>query len=117
MKTRACLIPLLFLIAGGKAMGNEEKLGRLFFSPEQRTALDRLPSDAADTPEGSVTVDGEIWRNSERRARWVNGQSSADMPAEPPAIPVGDRYRLAGKRRESLLGDGQLIVKPGSPAK
>lgn len=122
MKSPIYLIPLLLLIANGQARGkDDEKLGRLFFTHDQRIALDRasgnMPSGEAGPPQSEQSIDGEIWRNAQRRARWINGQYTADAPVEAPAIPVGDRYRHATKEHESLLGDGRLIIKPGRLAK
>lgn len=120
MKIKTTFLILALLTPGARALGEDsEKLGRLFFTPDQRNALDRqaglMPSGQTGTPQTEVTIDGEIWRKAERRARWINGENTAD--AGTPSIPVGDRYQHATGKRQSLLGDGRLIIKPGRASK
>lgn len=117
MQTNSAALLLALLIPGTASPGEDsEKLGRLFFTPEQRSTLDRQAGLAPfDAPPGRVTVDGEIWHQTQRRARWINGQDAA--ATGPSSIPVGDTYHRATGKRESLLGDGQLIIKPGGASK
>lgn len=111
---------LALLTPGARPQAEDsEKLGRLFFTPNQRNALDRqaglMPSGQAGARQAEVTIDGEIWHKAERRARWINGENTAD--AGTPSIPVGDHYQHATGKRQSLLGDGRLIIKPGRTSK
>lgn len=68
----ACLLP-----AGPAAA---QQLGRLFFSPEQRAALDarrkaRLPDKPAAAAESPTTrVDGYVRRSSGKSTVWVDGE-------------------------------------------
>lgn len=60
-----------------------QELGRLFFTPEQRAALDarrkaRVPDKPATTPvtESPVTrVDGAVRRSGGKSTVWVNGET------------------------------------------
>ena len=87
---------LLLLVAGG---AQAQELGRLFFTPDQRAALDarrkaRVPDKPAATPvtEAPLTrVDGEVRRAGGKSTVWVNGE----------AIP------------ESAQGDAARVVRGG----
>jgi hypothetical protein len=66
----------------GMSNAQGQELGRLFFTPEQRDALDarrkaRVPDKPAATPvsESPVTrVNGAVQRGSGRSTVWVNGE-------------------------------------------
>ena len=75
------LVAVAIALAGaGSAQAQE--LGRLFFTPEQRAALDarrkaRVPDKPAATPvtESPVTrVNGAVQRGSGKSTVWVNGE-------------------------------------------
>jgi len=82
MKRLAPLALLLALSLAGPAAAQE--LGRLFFTPEQRTALDarraaRLPDKPAATAESPTTrVDGYVKRSSGKSTVWVDGEALPD---------------------------------------
>lgn len=77
----SCLIAL-FLLAG-TALVRAENLGRLFFTPEERVAMEKarqgntVPAAtiAEDTPAplDSVTLNGHIRRSSGKSTVWLNG--------------------------------------------
>ena len=77
---RLCLIALLPGLLGAGSAGAQE-LGRLFFTPEQRAALDsrraaRLPDKPAAVMESPTTrVDGFVTRSSGRSTVWVDGEA------------------------------------------
>ena len=61
----------------------EETLGRLFFSPERRQALDHQrqfniheKQEIAEDP--TITIDGVVTRSSGRRTVWLNGVVEED---------------------------------------
>ena len=85
MNWRSCLLfPVLLLPAVVAAQ--EAGLGRLFFTPEQRAALDarrkaKVPNKPATTPavQSPVTrVDGAVRRTDGRSTVWVNGEAIPD---------------------------------------
>jgi len=100
----AILAGLIGAAAAGGAAAQE--LGRLFFTPEQRTALDarrkaRVPDKPAATPqaESPVTrVNGIVQRSSGKSTVWVNGEAiqesrqagaqGAPQPAGAGRVPV-----------------------------
>lgn len=74
---RAALAALLLLCAGQAAA---QELGRLFFTPEQRAALDarraaRLPDTPAPVLAASPTtrIDGYVKRSRGKSTVWVDG--------------------------------------------
>jgi len=87
------------LLGAGPAAAQE--LGRLFFTPEQRAALDarraaRLPDKPTVARESPTTrVDGYVARSSGRTTVWVDGEALADG-AQPDGLRVR-RNRDTGK--------------------
>jgi len=79
MKRLAPLALLLALLSAGPAAA--QQLGRLFFTPEQRAALDarraaRLPDKPAAVAESPTTrVDGYVKRSSGKSTVWVDGKA------------------------------------------
>ena len=115
--TRAALLALLFLLPAGQAAAQE--LGRLFFTPEQRDALDarrkaRLPDKpAASAPAPTTRIDGYVQRSRGKSTVWVNGEAVPDGTQ-----PEGLRLRRGedpsrvtvtisedGRRREMRVGE------------
>ena len=109
-----------------------QELGRLFFTPEQREALDarrraRVPDkpSAAPVAASPVTrVDGYVKRSGGPPTVWINGESMTDTVPDGGRVPVtvgegGARARL--KPGESLdrgngavsdlIGDGEIRVQ------
>lgn len=86
MKHGAIAIGLVSLLgAAPQASAQEQQLGRLFFTPEQRAALDarrkaRIPDKpAAVTVESPITrVDGQVLRSGGRSTVWVNGEPAPE---------------------------------------
>jgi hypothetical protein len=82
MMRLATLALLLALLPAGPAAAQE--LGRLFFTPEQRAALDarraaRLPDKPAAVAESPTTrVDGYVKRSSGKSTVWVDGEAMPD---------------------------------------
>jgi hypothetical protein len=69
-------------VAAGAASAQAQELGRLFFTPEQRAALDarrkaRVPDKPAAAPvsESPVTrINGAVRRGGGKSTVWVNGE-------------------------------------------
>jgi len=133
----AALVALGIAMAGaGSAQAQE--LGRLFFTPEQRAALDarrkaRVPDKPAATPitESPVTrVNGAVQRSGGKSTVWVNGEmipegAQADgarvTPRSPKpgsvSIPAGEgpqRYDLrVGESLDRGSGEVRDVVGEG----
>jgi hypothetical protein len=116
-----------------------QELGRLFFTPEQRSALDarrkaRVPDKPAAVVVASPTtrVDGYVKRSGGRSTVWVNGESLPEGPSEARigdgervSIPLGEAGRRATLRPGEVLdrstgevrdviGDGEIRVRRGA---
>ena len=64
----------------------EEALGRLFFTPEKRQALDHerefnIQENQVESEEPALTINGVVSRSSGLRTVWVNGQPQNDNEA------------------------------------
>lgn len=105
-------LPIVLLLAAGAfvaAPSNGEDFGRLFFTPEQRGALDarrkaRIPDKPAMVVvESPVTrVDGVVSRGGGKSTTWVNGE-----PVPQGSQPEG--LRILQKPKET----GRVIVNIG----
>jgi hypothetical protein len=128
---------LLFtLLALSEPSSAQESIGRLFFTPEQRQALDarrrsRLP-DRPSAPVISPTtrLDGYVQRENGKSTVWVNGEALPETAPESPRIGtgrvtvnVGESGARTGLRPgetldrgtgevKDVLGNGQIQVRP-----
>jgi hypothetical protein len=130
-RMRVVLLCLGCLCATGAAA---QDLGRLFFTPEQRQALDarrkaRVPDKPAATAAApTIRLDGYVKRSSGRSTVWVNGEPTEDAPRIPPSsdgrvsVNTGDGAGRVGlKPGESVdrgssdvrdvIGDGEIRVR------
>lgn len=115
-------LALLLGFAALASQADPAPLGRLFFTAEQRARLDlqrqRNPGFLPNADdEASITINGEVRSSNGRRTRWINGEVHWEDATPAPQVPVGDTFNPATGERESLLRDGHILIKPGSPAK
>lgn len=95
MRHTAALLLACVLLAPQAVLAQE--LGRLFFTPEQREALDarrkaRLPDKpAALAPSPTTRIDGSVQRSSGRSTVWIDGAAVPDGTQ-----PEGLRVRRGG---------------------
>ena len=109
MKTVSAAVVAAFLCLAGSGGVAAQELGRLFFTPDQRSALDarrkaRVPDKPAATPqvESPVTrVNGVVQRAGGRSTVWVNGE----------AIQEGGQADAQGTPRPA--GEGRVSVPMG----
>jgi len=140
----AALVGIVLSAANGQAAG--QQLGRLFFSPEQRDALDarrraRIPDKPAAVAESPTTrIDGQVTRSGRNSTVWVNGQPYAEGEdaggvrvypgrSDPSRVSVSvgkARRRIGLKVGETLdrgngdvrdvIGEGELRIRRGTSA-
>jgi hypothetical protein len=140
--SRARLVLALVLACGSGALQAQE-LGRLFFTPEQRAALDaRRKARVPDKPAAAAIVspttrlDGFVKRSSGPSTVWVNGESLLETSPEAPrigvnrpndgrvSVGVGDSGARVGLKPgetldrgtgevRDLIGGGRIEVRPG----
>ncbi|HEX7053030.1 MAG TPA: hypothetical protein VF211_03735 [Burkholderiales bacterium] len=137
------LLALTLALACAAPAGAAEPLGRLFFTPEQRAALDaRRKARVPDKPAAVVIaspvtrIDGYVKRSQGPSTVWMNGESLTAGGADAPhiqgatgtvSVNVGDGgRRVQLKPGESLdrgsgevkdvIGDGEIEVRrrPGA---
>lgn len=109
------LLLILGLLAAIPPTANAENeaLGRLFLTPQERQELDRQRlQDPASGQRGGLTVNGEIRSSSGKRTRWINGQADwGTRQGELPAL-VGDTIHPETGEHESLLKGGRIMQSP-----
>lgn len=112
------LLLILGLLAAIPPTANAENeaLGRLFLTPQERQELDRQRlQDPANGQRGGLTVNGEIRSSSGKRTRWINGQADWQGIAPTPKLPVGDSVDPNTGERQPLLGGGRIQITPRQP--
>jgi hypothetical protein len=129
--TRLCLIVLLLI----PTTSFSQEVGRLFFTPEQRAALDaRRRARVPDKPAAvvvtspSTKLDGYVKRSRGPSTVWVNGEpmpeGAGDAPRIGPlvSVSVGEGGRRATLRPgeaidrdtgevRDVLGDGEIRIR------
>ena len=133
---------LLFLFPAADSYA-EQRIGRLFSSPEQRMELDRmrndpgfgkkaepaadrpasgsLPESAGARPARAMTLDGVVLRSDGHRVAWIDGverKTGTMLPAgvriDAQRTPGGSLYvRLPEGRTSTALKPGQTIDAKG----
>lgn len=121
------------------------ELGRLFFTPERRIALERQRThnvQEAQALQGTtMSLDGVVYRSSGKTTVWINRQSQNENEAartgvsaivspqtpgrarlapgeETPAeLKVGEAMNRATGERDTRLGSGGVVVTPGERTK
>ena len=111
---------LLAASLGGWTPCHAQEIGRLFFTPDQRAALDarrraRVPDKPAAAPvvaTPTTRLDGFVRRSDGRSTVWVNGESLAESGPDAPRIEPG---RSSDARVSVPVGDGgvRARLKPG----
>jgi hypothetical protein len=110
-------IALLLGLAPGLAAAQE--LGRLFFTPQQRSALDeRRRARVPDKPTAAVVaapvtrVDGYVQRSSGPSTVWINGDPLGESAPEAPRIDTG---RTPSGSVSITVGESgaRMRLKPG----
>jgi hypothetical protein len=137
---------LLAALALPPASAQAQELGRLFFTPDQRAALDarrkaRVPDKPAATTVISPTtrLDGYVKRSDGPSTVWVNGEGLLETSPEAPrigatrrddgrvSVPVGESGARVGLKPGEVLdrstgevrdviGDGEIRVQRSKPA-
>jgi hypothetical protein len=130
---RFCLLGIALVLNSQPCLAQE--VGRLFFTPDQRAALDarrkaRVPDKPATVVVASPTtrLDGYVKRSTGPSTVWVNGEplpeGAGDAPRIGPrvSISVGEGGRRAALRPGEVLdrgtgevrdviGDGEIRVR------
>jgi hypothetical protein len=111
-----CFFTLIMVVASTGVWA--EDLGRLFFTPDQRAALDaRRKARVPDRPQVTTTVspttrlDGYVKRSGGRSTVFVNGDAVLEGTADAPVV---DPERRGGRVPVTAGEGGQRIeLRPG----
>jgi hypothetical protein len=108
---------LALLLAAQACLAQE--LGRLFFTPEQRAALDaRRKARAPDRPAAVVItspttkLDGYVKRSGGKSTVWVNGEALSEGGGDAPRIGASAEGRVSvpiGEGRRAGLKPGEVV--------
>jgi len=115
--TRVALFLLLLCVHVNPCVA-QEPLGRLFFTPEQRDALDaRRKARVPDRPTAPVAAspttrfDGYVQRSGGRSTVFVNGEPVTEGSSDAPSVDTG---RKDGRVPINVgEGGGRRALKPG----
>lgn len=116
-RTAALMVLMIAILAFAHApFARAEELGRLFLTPEQRSALDvRRKARLPDTPQvvivesaATTRIDGYVKRGNQRSTVWVNGQAQ-DAGVEQEGLRVLPR-RTDPSRVTVEIGDGERSI-------
>ena len=112
-KLRALLL-IVALVAPSASVAQE--LGRLFFTPEQRKALDaRRKARVPDKPAAAVVVspttrvDGLVKRSGGPSTVWVNGEALPEGSGDAPRIAPSLSVTLGDGGRRTALKPGEIL--------
>jgi hypothetical protein len=145
MRLPARLLPGLATLAmlAPACAADAPELGRLFFTPEKRTTLERQRTfniqEAQALQGNSMSLDGVVYRSGGKSTVWINRQAQTEnesprtgvsavlspktpgsamlAPGEeaPAQLKVGETINRATGERNTRLGGG-TVVTPASPA-
>ena len=137
----AIAIAVLGVLAAAAGPVAAQELGRLFFTPEQRDALDarrkaRLPdAPIAAAPSRSARIDGYVMRSGGKSTVWVNGEALAEgsrseevrafLRRDDPGrvslsvgddgkrvnVKIGETLDMGSGEARDLIGDGRIRVR------
>lgn len=112
---RSRMLRLLVAAATALAPAEAAEIGRLFFTPQEREALDRsrdwgLPV-AGTATDIRLRVDGRVRRSTGRNTVWVNGVPRDETPGDAAAgLRAGESWQPATRTTHDLIGEGRIVV-------
>jgi hypothetical protein len=143
LATRLMPVLLGLVVAAPANAADPAPLGRLFFTPERRAALERQRTfnlQEAQTLQGnSISLDGVVYRSGGKSTVWINQKAQTEdesartgvnavvspkspgsamlAPGEdtPAQLKVGEAINRATGERNTRLGGG-MVVTPATPA-
>jgi len=112
---------MVLVISLSPALGlTQPALGRLFFTPAERAALDRAPADAqASTEPTSRTLNGIVRRSDGQGTVWIDGKPQVRRLAGTGRVAVktasGDELGLKVGESTGMNADGapMIRIEPG----
>lgn len=119
MRPHLILAPLALMLLPLSLQAQQENLGRLFLTPEQRQMLDRQRQinpggTSADDGTSSLTLNGEVRRSSGRNTRWINGVAEPSSSRDKAPVAVGDTIYPGTGEKDDLLRGGKIQIRPST---
>ena len=121
IRRHAFLLAVVTLIVTDAAIAQDEALGRLFYTPKQRAALNanirsvtEKPKEAKPIPR-AVTLSGVVTRSDGERTVWVDGRAyHQGNPKDVRVItnsgdPAGAQLKIRGVRKRMPVRVGQQL--------
>jgi len=117
----AYLLAIAALVATDVAIAQEEALGRLFYTPQQRAALNANIRSITEKPQQrtpiarSVTLSGVVTRSDGERTVWVDGRAyHQGNPKDVRVItnsgdPASAQLKIRGVRKRMPVRVGQQL--------
>lgn len=111
-KTISAHAALLFALLAAAIPAKGEALGRLFFTPAERAALDRQrrlgvqESQAAEA--AALTINGFVRPSGGPATVWING-----MPRDSSSLQIGKSGNLPKDWIKNGLDSGSIVINPG----
>lgn len=110
------------LSIGQHAYAAEQPLGRLFYTPQERSNMDHRPVAREDTATATqMVINGRIRRSDGKTTAWINGEITPEattdthrVPSAPHrthALKVGESIDLGSGTVSSPLEGGSLVIR------
>lgn len=117
MKPYLNLAALTLILLPLSLQAQQDSLGRLFLTPEQRLMLDRHRQmnpggTSVDDGASSLTFNGEVRRSSGRNTRWINGVAEPSSSRDKAPVTVGDTIYPGSGEKDDLLRGGRIQIRP-----
>lgn len=114
---------VLIATAAWHANSNAAELGRLFYTPQQRTQLEAQQASGAVTDGGKrnfIVINGVIQKQGGNRIVWLNGEAqtpvrSNDNPASIDVAVPGKTKHIQVKVGQRLMLDTPATSESGAP--
>jgi hypothetical protein len=116
-------IGLLAFVLSASTLTNAEEIGRLFFTPEQRTQLDYSYAREArpDRNDHALMLNGIVQKHGGKRTAWINGVpqpagSSDEKTPESMSVPVpGQTKTVKLKVGQHILLNPSIVPDTAKP--
>ncbi len=107
MRFLPAMLLLAILFASGTQAGG---LGRLFFTPDQRTQLETdfaRNTSGEDAPSSALTINGIVQQHGGARTVWINGVA---QKSEHVGEPATEAVAVPGKSQAVKIKVGQKLL-------
>lgn len=111
---------LLLSLPAGFVAAESPPLGRLFTTPEHRSALDRqrIAGELPSAEDAALRVNGLVRRSSGRHTAWLNGRPQTGIPTNGDDLILrlhseADARLRVGDALDRSTGEVRPLIEPG----